>query len=69
MKNEDKQGFVFAAAIGTAIGVGMTATRAFEANLGTALGILAGAGLTAVVAVLIGGALQYIVNRTSKPAE
>jgi len=69
MKPEDKQGFVFAAAVGTAIGVGMPATRAFEANLGMPLGLLAGAALSAVVAVVIGVSLQYIVNRSSKPAK
>jgi hypothetical protein len=69
MKTENKQGFVFAAAVGTAIGVGVTATRAFEANLGTALGILAGAGLTAVVAVVIACGLQYLMNRSSKSAD
>jgi hypothetical protein len=69
MKQENKQSFVFAAAVGTAIGVGVVATRAFEANLGTWLGLAAGAGLTAVVAVVLGATLQYIVNRTSKSAE
>lgn len=69
MKNEDKQGFVFAAAVGTAVGVGVTATRAFEANLGTWLGLLAGAALTAALAVVIGGALHCVVNRSSKSSE
>lgn len=69
MKNEDKQGFVFAASVGAAIGVGVTATRAFEANLGPVLGLLAGTGLTVAVAVVLAVTLQYLVNRTSKSAD
>lgn len=69
MKHEDKQGFVFAASVGAAIGVGVTATRAFEANLGSVLGLLAGTGLTVVVAVVLAFALQYLVKRTSRPVE
>jgi hypothetical protein len=69
VKHEDKQGFVFAASVGAAIGVGVTATRAFEANLGSVLGLLAGTGLTVVVAVVLAFALQYLVKRTSRPVE
>lgn len=69
MKTNKRGGIAFSAAIGISIGVGSTAIRAFQDNLGTPLGFVAGVTLTAVVAYVTALTIQYFMNRSSNSAE